>query len=428
MIYCSWVLWIENYWFFFGILTIFDIQITHIINWRFWRKRKPSGEKYSFLTELYDSVILAFLLVIIIRIFFLEAYSIPTSSMEKTLNVGDYILVSKLRYGPRLPITPLSIPFFNNILNSGKKVNTYKSWLIFPVKRLTGISRIKNFDIVVFNNPEGDTIINELPDKNYYQMCRQFGISYIKGNYRLIYKPLDKIDNYIKRVIGLPGDTIQILHGRAFINRIPEPLSFTYQYNYEIKAKGNHEDSLKFEKLGVSMYDVKFNMYNSNYSVPLTKHMYKTLLDSSWFRAIFRYENIDPTNSNNQIFPYDKRFNWTEDNFGPIVVPEKGMKIKLTPENLVLYNRIISIYEGNQINTTNDITYLNDTATDYYIFKADYYFMMGDNRHNSNDSRYWGFVPKDHIIGRATMVWYSIDKNKKWPNNIRWNKMFNFIH
>jgi signal peptidase I len=426
--YCVWVLWIENYWLLFGILIIFDFQITHFVNWRFWKKRKPAGEKYKFLTELTDSIIIAVILVLFFKIFLIEAFTIPSSSMEKTLCVGDYIFVSKLAYGPRMPINIDAISFIHNIFTFNKSACSLNTHLNFQYKRLAGISKIKNYDLVVFNYPDGDTIIQELPDKNYYQMCQQNGSNYIKNNYKLIFRPIDKRVNFIKRVIGLPGDTVRILHGRAFVNEWPEPLTINYQYNYEIKTKGTHSDTLIFEKLGVSNYDIKFNIFNSIYSVPLTGNMYKTLLDSSYFKAIVRYENTDPTTINNRIFPHYIHFNWTEDNFGPIVVPKKGMQIILTKENLPLYNRIIYAFEGNSLKIKNDTIFINDSIKNTYTFKSDYYFMMGDNRHNSNDSRFWGFVPEDHIIGKANMVWLSIDKNKKWPGNIRWNKMFKFIH
>jgi signal peptidase I len=427
ILYCSWVLWIENYWLFCGIIILFDIQISHYVNWRFWKRRKASGEKYKFLTELTDSLIIAVILVAFIQTFFFEAYTIPTSSMEKTLDVGDYIFVSKLKYGPRLTITPLAVPFAHNVLPFTKNVNSYTTWITLPYKRLRGISKIRNFDIVVFNYPEGDTIIKGKTEKNYYQLCRQYGDSYIKENYKLIFRPVDKCDNYIKRVIGIPGDTVQVTHGRCFINRRPEPLSHGNQYNYEIKAKGTRSDTLIFEKLGISFYDIRFNTYNSIYSVPLTRRMYRTLLDSSYFKAIVRYENIDPNKVKSQIFPYNKFFNWTEDNFGPVIVPKRGMCMQLTKENIPLYHRIITAYEGNSLKFRNDTIIINDTIINFYTFKSDYYFMMGDNRHNSNDSRYWGFVPEGHIIGKATMVWLSIDKNINWPGSIRWNKMFKSI-
>lgn len=426
-LYTAWVLWLGHLWLLGGLLIIADIHITRLVNWRFWRKRKPPGEKHKLSTELIDSLIIAILLAVFIRIFFLEAYTIPTSSMEKTLNVGEYIFVSKLRYGPRLPMTPVTIPFTHNVFPFTVNTNSFVTWITFPYRRLSGISFIRNFDVVVFNYPEGDTVIKNLPDKSYYQMERQFGRDYIKNNYKLIYRPVDKRDNYMKRVIGIPGDTVHIVHGRAFVNNRPEPLALGSQYNYSVKAKGIRNDTLLFDKLDVSLYDVNYNAYNSIYSIPLTRQMYRTLVDSGYFKAVVRYENTDPTSVNNSIFPYNEQYYWTEDNFGPIVIPQKGETVPLNQENLPLYRRIIANYEENKLAITNDSIFINDTLVHSYTFKMNYYFMLGDNRHNSNDSRYWGFVPENHIIGKATMVWLSIDKNKKSFAGIRWNKMFKFI-
>jgi signal peptidase I len=427
LIYIAWVFWFGNCWFLIGLIIIFDIFITRFINWRFWRKRTPAGKKYKFSTELIDSLIIAVLLAIFIRTFFLEAYTIPTSSMEKTLNVGDYIFVSKLRYGPRLPMTLIAIPFTHNVLPFTVNSNSFTTWLRFPYRRLSGTSRIKNFDVVVFNYPEGDTVIKNLPDKSYYQMVRQFGKDYIRNNYKILYRPVDKRDNYMKRVVGLPGDTIDILHGRAFINNKPEPLALESQYNYSVKAKGTLNDTLLFKKLNISLYDVNYNVYNSIYSIPLTRNMYHKLIDSSYFKAIVRYENTDPSSVSNQIFPFDIRYHWTEDNFGPLVIPKKGVTIPLTIENLPLYKRIITNYEGNKLEVVNDSIFINDSLAHTYTFAMNYYFTLGDNRHNSNDSRYWGFVPEDHIIGKAILVWFSIDKNKRWLAKIRWKKMLRRI-
>lgn len=426
--YILFVLWIENHWLFFGLIIIADLHLTKFVNWRFWRKRKPSGQKYKLSTEFLDSLIIAVLLAIFIRTFFVEAYTIPTSSMEKTLGVGDYLFVSKLRYGPRLPMTPITIPFAHNVLPFTKNNKSFATWLTFPYKRLKGLSKIKNFQVIVFNYPEGDTIIKNHPDKNYYQMARQFGRDYIKKNYDLLYRPIDKRDNYTKRVIGIPGDTVHIVHGRAHVNSKPEPEFTGSQYNYSLKSYGTHEDTALFIKLGVSLYDINYNAYNSIYSLPLTRNMYRELLDSSYFKAIIRYENIDPSSVNNQIFPFSDKYYWTEDNYGPVTVPQKNACINLNIKNLALYRKIISNFEGNKLQIINDSIYINDILSDTYTFKKDYYFMLGDNRHNSNDSRYWGFVPEDHIIGKATMVWLSLDKKKKWFGNIRWNKMFKFIH
>ena len=427
ILYTLWVIWIGNLWFLGGLLIIADIHLTRWVNWRFWRKRKSPDEKHKVSTELLDSIIIALILAIFIRTFFLEAYTIPTSSMEKTLNVGDYIFVSKLRYGPRLPITPLAIPFTHNVMPFTVNSNSFVKWITFPYHRLSGTSSIRNFDIVVFNYPEGDTVVKNLPDKSYYQLVRQYGREYVRNNYKMLYRPVDKRDNYMKRVIGLPGDTVQIVHGRAFVNNRPEPMALGSQFNYSLKAKGIHNDTVLFNKLGISLYDITYNAYNSIYSLPLTRQMYHTLIDSGYFKAIVRYESIDPSSVNNQIFPFDERYNWTEDNFGAIVVPGKGQTVSLSNENLPLYTRIITAYEKNKLNVSGDSIFINDTLVQSYTFKMNYYFMLGDNRHNSNDSRYWGFVPDDHIIGKATMVWLSIDKNKKWIKSIRWNKMFKFI-
>jgi signal peptidase I len=372
-------------------------------------------------------LIIAIVLAVFVRIFFLEANNIPTSSMEKSLNIGDHIIVSKLHYGPRMPMTPVTIPITHNVLPFTKNSKSFTTWIKLPYHRLRGISQIKNFEVVVFNYPEGDTIIKNHPEKSYYQVVRQLGPDYINKNYHTLYRPIDKRDNYIKRVIGLPGDTVQIIHDNAYVNGKPEPFVSGIEYNYSIKATGYEADTSLFEKVGISLYDVTYNPYNSIYSVPLTRDMFHTIVDSAYFKAIVRYENMDPLSVNNQIFPFDYRYLWTEDNFGPLVVPKKNKTINLSVNNLPLYKRIITAYEGNKLMVQNNSIFINDSLVSSYSFKMDYYFMLGDNRHNSNDSRYWGFVPEDHIIGKATMVWLSLDKNKKWFGNIRWNKMFKFI-
>jgi signal peptidase I len=427
ILYACWTIWLGNYWLLLGIIVIADLQITKYVNWRFWRKRQPIGGKQKFGIDLLDSILIAIFLAVFVQLFFVEAYTIPTSSMEKTLNIGDYILVGKLRYGPRLPMTPFTIPFTHNTLPFKNAGTSYSTWLEFPYRRLNGISSIKNFDVVVFNYPEGDTVIKDHPEKSYYQVVRQLGTEYFKKNYKTIYRPIDKRDNYIKRVIGLPGDNIQIIHGTAYVNGKTEPPIQGIENNYSIKAKGTGTDTALFEKIGISLYDLNYNIYNSIYSIPLTKNMYRTILNSSYFKAIVRYENIDPATENKQIFPFDNHYLWTEDNYGPVRVPQKNKTISLSVSNLSLYKRIITNYEGNRLKVKNDTIYINDSIVNSYTFKMNYYFMLGDNRHNSNDSRYWGFVPENHIIGKAIFVWFSLGKNKGWYGNIRWNKMFKFI-
>jgi signal peptidase I len=427
LLYAAWAEWVGQHWLLLGIIIIADLYLTHFVNWRFWRKRLPDGEKQKIAAEIIDSLVIAMMLAVFIRLFVAQAYTIPTSSMEKTLTVGDYILVSKLHAGPRLPMTPVTVPFTHNTLPFTENKKSFSTKYALPYKRLSGLSAIHNFDIVVFNYPIGDTVIEDQVDKNYYQMVRQYGYEYLRENYRLIYRPVDKRDNYTKRVVGLPGDTIAIFHGRAYVNGIPEPLVEGSQFNYSLKAKGNAEDTMLMKKLGVSLYDVNYNVYNSIYNLPLTRKMYHTLIDSGYFKAIVRYESIDPSSVNRQIFPQNSDFNWTEDNYGPLYVPEKGAAVELTIDNLPLYERIITAYEGNRLKLVNDSIYINNSLASSYTFKMDYYFMLGDNRHNSKDSRYWGFVPQDHIIGRAILIWFSADKKENFFRSIRWRRMLKRI-
>lgn len=427
-VYTVWVLWMEQYLLFFGIIVIADIHLTRFVNWRFWRKRIPKGQKHKPSTELIDSLIIALIIAISLRVFLIEAYSIPTSSMEKTLLVGDYIMVSKLSYGPRLPITPFTIPFTHNTLPLSKGRNSFLSSAKLPYRRLGGLTNIKRADIIVFNYPEGDTVIRTLPEKSYYNFSRQYGHDYIRDKYDVLYRPVDKRDNYIKRVIALPSDTIRILSGLAYVNRIHEAKPDGLQYKYSVKIPEGMVDTNILETLDISPYDISINEYNSIYEFPLTNKKYHTILDSGYFKAIVRYENIDPIESKTQIFPFDENYTWTEDNYGPLYVPFKGMTVFITPENLPLYHRIITAYEGNKVYVKNNLIYINGYVEQTYTFKMNYYFVMGDNRHNSNDSRYWGFVPEDHIIGKAKMVWLSLDKSKTFPRNIRWNRMLKRIY
>ena len=426
-LYTVWVLWMGYYFLLFGLIIIADIHLTRFVNWRFWRKRLPRNKKHKFSTEIFDSVVIALFIAVFLRVFLIEAYSIPTSSMEKSLLVGDYVMVSKLSYGPRMPMTPLTIPFSHNTMPFTKNRNSFISSVSIPYKRLQGIKEIKRSDIVVFNYPEGDTVLMSLPEKSYYSYVRQYGKDYVKRKYKLLYRPVDKRDNYIKRVIAIPGDTIRILNGSAYINNIPEIKIKGRQFNYLTKITPRQEESSIFNKLRVSYYDIDTNEYNYVFEFPLTDEMYRTIIDSSYFRAIIKKESIDPIESVNKIFPFDGSFTWTEDNYGPLFIPFRGMTIFITPQNLPLYHRIITAYEGNDVYIKNNLIYINGFIEQTYTFKMNYYFVMGDNRHNSNDSRYWGFVPENHIIGKAKLIWLSIDRSKNFPDNIRKDRILKKI-
>ena len=428
VIYTLFVVWFENYWFLIGLLILFDIYITKFVNWTFWKKRERAKRKRKFLSDLIDAFVVAAIFAYFLRLFFIEAFTIPTSSMEKTINVGDYIFVNKLSYGPRLPMTPLSLPFTHNTIPFTKTRKSYFTFFQLPYKRLHGFGRVHHSDLVVFNFPEGDTIIFDYPkiDETYYTLARRYGSDFLKKNYKIKTRPLDKREYYIKRCIGIPGDTVALIHGIAFINGKKEKQPPNLQYNYFFIADKDLDSSI-FRDLNISLYDISYNEYNSIYEVPLTKGQLEDIRKYKQVKGIRRHESIDPMAINTQVFPFSSKYLWTEDNFGPVVIPEKNTTVEISVDNLPLYSRIISAYEHNKLVVTGDSIFINDTLSDKYTFKMDYYFMLGDNRHNSNDSRFWGFVPEDHIIGKAFFVWLSIDKNNQSKRKIRWENMFKFI-
>lgn len=428
VIYTLFVVWLENYWLFFGLLILFDYYITKVVNWTFWKKPPGDNQKRKFLPEVIDAFIIAAVIAFLLRFLFVEAYSIPTSSMEKTINVGDYIFVNKLSYGPKLPTTPLSLPFTHNTIPFTKTRKSYLATWQFPYKRLKGLGKVKKDDVVVFHFPEGDTVIFDFPksDETYYTLARKLNRNYLKENYKIRTRPVDKRENYIKRCIGIPGDTVEIVHGVAYINGIKEKQPPDLQYNYFFIAEKNPDSSI-FSELNISLYDISYNEYNSIYEVPLTKDKLNLIRNNPQVKGIRKYESIDPLTINPQVFPFSPKYMWTEDNYGPVYVPKKNATVKISVDNLPLYSRIISSYEKNKLVVQRDSVFINDSLIETYTFKMDYYFMLGDNRHNSNDSRFWGFVPEDHIIGKAFFVWLSVDKNNRSKRKIRWENMFKFI-
>ncbi len=429
MIYTILVSWFGNYWLFLGIIILIDIYITRWVNWTFWKKRKKENGKPKFKTELLDAFIIALLLVLFLRILFIEPFTVLTSSMERTILAGDYIFVNKLEYGPRLPQTLLSMPFSHNTLPFAKETRSYLTWIKLPYKRLPGIRKIKNYDIVVFNFPEGDSVVMNFPktDETYYTLIRKHGREQVLNNYKINTHPVDKREYYIKRCTGIPGDTIRIIHGKAYINGKKEIEPEKLQYNYFVKSENKEIDNSIFEELNISIYDINYNSLNSIYEIPLTREGYTRIKKYECVKAIRKHESVDPLASNRQIFPFSDNYLWTEDNFGALVVPKKNETVDINTANLPLYSRIIAVYEKNDLKVINDSVFINGKFANNYKFKMDYYFMMGDNRHNSNDSRFWGFVPEDHIIGKAMFVWLSLDKNKKAFRKIRWKRMFKSI-
>ena len=422
-VYLLWVIWMQNFWLLLGLPVIYDMYISKKVRWAFWKKE---GQKKTKLVEWVDAIVFAVIAATLIRTFFIEAYTIPTSSMEKTLLVGDYLFVSKVTFGPKLPNTPIAFPFAHHTLPLTQSTKAYLEWIKMPYKRIAGFRKVKNDDIVVFNFPEGDTVAVQLQEQSYYALCRELGKENVLKSYDIVVRPVDKQENYIKRCVAIHGDSLKVVHGQVYINNKPQQILDRLQYKYVITTDGRQVNADFFQNLNVSMEDLQSSYSNNQYVLPLTVETYQKLKALPFIKSIVRIES-NAGERNRNIFPHDPKFNWNEDNFGPLYIPEKGKTIKINTDNLPLYRRAIEVYEHNKLAVKSGKVYINDQEASSYTFKMDYYFMMGDNRHNSADSRYWGFVPEDHVVGKASFIWLSLDKDKPFLSNIRWGRLFRMI-
>jgi len=429
ILYTLWVIWLNNYWWLIGLIVIFDVYITKKVHWAFWKKKNPPNGKQTKIVEWVDAIIFAVIAATFIRMFFIEAYTIPTSSMEKSMLVGDYLFVSKTAYGPKLPNTPLSVPFVHHTMPFSKTKKSYSDILQRDYRRIKGFGNVERDDVVVFNYPEGDTVsVVYQSNASYYMLVKQFGRREVNTNKRkfgeIIYRPVDKRENYIKRCVAIHGDSLKIVDGQVYVNNKPQKPIPGLQFQYIVSTDGTPINPEALDRLGIAYADRERN--GSQYYFPLTSKAAEKLRS---FKNVVSVEKvIYPTNSvDKYLFPFDDRYPWNVDNYGPIWVPEKGVTVKLTLENLPLFQRVIDVYEGNKLEVKGDDIYINDKKADSYTFKMDYYWMMGDNRHNSADSRYWGFVPEDHIVGKASFIWLSLDKDKSFLSKIRWNRLFTSV-
>jgi len=425
-IYLLFVIWIGSYWLLIGLGVIYDMYISQKVRWAFWKPRDP--KKSNSVTEWVDALIFAVIAASIIRLFFIEAFTIPTSSMEKTLLVGDYLFVSKANYGPKMPNTPLSFPFVHHTMPFSKYTPSFLTWIQQPYKRLAGWQNVKRNDVVVFNFPEGDTVVLEHQEQSYYALKRQLGYEYLVSNFNIAVRPVDKKENYIKRCVAVPGDSIIIKHGMLYVNGLPHEAADDLQYKYDIETDGTSLNVLKLRKLGISQDDIKASMLSAHlYQLPLTAKNVEIIKTFANVKSVKQVEMPEGAYAS-YIFPNDPKFAWNEDNFGPLWVPQKNVTIKLSMQNIALYRRAIDVYEGNDFEIKDGKIFINSKETNEYTFKMDYYFMMGDSRHNSADSRFWGFVPEDHVVGKAAFIWLSIDPDEGLFNKIRWSRLFSFVH
>ena len=437
IIYILFILWVGNYWWLLGLPVVLDIFITKLVPWSWWKNTKNKA-LLGFLGWV-DAIVFALVAVYFINTFFFQNYQIPTSSLEKSLLVGDFLFVSKASYGPRVPNTPFSFPLVQHtfpILNT-------KSFLEHPqwdYHRLKGFDTIERNDIVVFNFPAGDTVALKQQNPDYYSLCYYRGRTAVNTNKEefgdIVYRPVDRRENYVKRCVALPGDWLVIKNNQVYVNDKKQEKIPGVQFNYFVQTNGTRLTSDLFEKLGISVDDIMIldNEQNAEYITFLgfdaTLPVYHFPLNEETYNKIQKVSGvlkvkIEPAGAGNDVFPLGGGKKWTRDNYGPIYVPKKGAKLALNLYNLPIYARIISNYENNKLEVKNKVIYINDKPATTYQFKMDYFWMMGDNRHNSADSRYWGFVPEDHIVGRPVLVWLSLDKDKSWfDGKIRWNRFF----
>lgn len=397
------------------------------MNWKFWQKNNTEPKKKKTKSrEWFDAVVFAVIAATVIRVFFIEAYTIPTGSMEKSLLIGDFLFVSKVNYGARIPMTPVAFPFAHHTMPvTGTKA--YYDGIQWKYRRLPGMQDIKRNDVVVFNFPDGDTVALEAQDRDYYDMVRAVGKQAIQSQYTIVSRPVDKRENYIKRCIGISGDILSMSNGLVTINGKAEPMKNTGQIDYMVKFKTSDVNFQVFEEMGFVIDRDISALSQDTYNFVGTPVMMDKVKKLD-FVASVNTRTAAPGAVEANVFPQDPNRKWNADNWGPVQVPKKGWTVKLDSVSMPLYQRAISTYEGNKVEKVAGGWLINGVKADSYTFKMDYFWMMGDNRHNSLDSRYWGFVPEDHIVGKALFIWMSYDTNGSFFSKIRWGRLFNGIH
>jgi signal peptidase I len=427
VVFVFWVAWGD--WASLGWLVllplIVDAFTTKYINYSWWRKYKESKPWLYTVLSWVDAIVFALVAVYFINLYIFQNYQIPSSSLEKTLRVGDFLYVSKMAYGARVPQTPLSMPLVQhtmpNWLGGGKSYLDKPHW---KYKRLAGWTSPQKGDIVVFNFPAGDTVCTKMQNPDYYTLRYAYGETFIRQRKDIfgdiVTRPVDRRENYVKRCVGTPGDSLKIVNNMIFTKMRVESLELSeaesnewkvepfregVQLNYYVQTDGHIFGAKYLDKLGISLAD-RIQIDATTWHFPLTQAMKEELEKNNHVLAMI----VEPQERGGHVYPLGHN-EWTRDNYGPIYIPRKGDKILITEENYWLYKRIAEAYEFQPMRIGEE-----------YTFAMDYYWMMGDNRHNSADSRYWGFVPEDHIVGRPVFIWLSLDKDK---HKIRWNRLGN---
>lgn len=388
---------IEGEWLYFAPLIAGDILFWETIPWQFWKKKDKKKKKKGEIRSWFDAIGFAVIAATILRTFLIEAYTIPTSSMEKSMLIGDFLFVSKVAYGPRVPMTPVAFPLVHHTMPIGGG-KSYTESVKLPYHRMRGLGIVERNDCVVFNWP-----------------AEKLG------------RPVDKKENYVKRCVGVPGDVLELKNANLIVNGAPQEefYGMKKQWHYNVKTQGTGlNPNILYKK-----YDITEGGYGrsrNEYNLTLTNNSRDALQTFPNVTEVKRTVEKEGIYSD-YIFPHDKKYKWNVDNFGPITIPAAGKKIDISIANISIYKDIIGRYEENKLEVINDSIYINDKLAATYTFKMNYYWMMGDNRHNSADSRFWGFVPENHIVGKALFVWMSWDKNAEGLNKVRWNRLFRSV-
>ncbi|EJX11094.1 signal peptidase I [gut metagenome] len=453
-LYLLFLVWLRSGLGLLVVPFIFDAYITKKIPWTWWKQSKSP----TVVTVMgwVDAIVFALVAVYFVNLYFFQNYVIPSSSLEKSLLTGDYLFVSKMSYGPRVPQTPLHMPLTQHTM----PVFGGKSYLEFPkwdYKRVKGFGPVQLNDIVVFNFPAGDTValgeqavdiyrlrylagqelaqpvdLSQLTPAErrvaydtYYQLGTRYINEHPEQYGEVVSRPVDRRENYVKRCVGLPGQTLEIKDRIIYLDGQPNKEPEEVQYRYLVKVKNRIPDDLAHE-LGISQEDRMMYYTDAKvYNMPLTARAKAGLLAR---KDIVERIDYAPADNAGGLYPMNLYKDWTTDNYGPIWIPKKGESVKLTLENLPIYERPIQAYEGNRLAVKDGKIYINGQETDTYTFQMDYYWMMGDNRHNSADSRFWGFVPEDHIVGKPIFIWLSLDNDRGWfDGRIRWNRLFTWV-
>ena len=448
ILYLLFLYWVKSWWGLLVVPFIFDVYITKKIKWQWW---KEAERPVKFVMSWVDALMFALVAVYFINQFFFQNYVIPSSSLEKSLLTGDYLFVSKVSYGPRIPQTPLTMPLTQHTLPV-VECKSYLDWPHWDYRRVKGLGEVQLNDIVVFNFPAGDTLCSapQYQAYDYYQMCysigyqvypnrpdpdslsaeqrlKYFDIIYEAGRNailqnpaeygEIITRPADRRENYVKRCVGLPGQTLEIRNHIVYLDGKPNKEPENVQYTYRLKLKQAIPDEV-MEDLGISMEDL--TSLNTLGYMPLTEHAVASLQGR---KDIVESVTLNTDANDLEIYPLNGNKHWTRDNYGPVWIPKKGEKIQLTLDNIAIYERPIKVYENNDLQIRDGKIFINGQEARDYTFKMDYYWMQGDNRHNSADSRYWGFVPEDHIVGKPIFIWWSSDPDRHGIGGIRWSRL-----